>query len=99
MRCLNLCSALHKTLSLCACLLLLAGQIAYALAPLIASGQMLGPDTPVLVQLYDVPAAEGLLQVGENSKTDSDFKCMQLRQILMTECIRQMVPQCMFRSW
>jgi hypothetical protein len=40
-----------------------AGQIAYALAPLIASGQMLGPDTPVLLQLYDVPAAEGLLQV------------------------------------
>jgi hypothetical protein len=40
-----------------------AGQIAYALAPLIASGQMLGSDTPVLLQLYDVPAAQGLLQV------------------------------------
>lgn len=41
-----------------------AGQIAYALAPLIASGQMLGSEQPVVLQLYDVPAAHELLQVG-----------------------------------
>lgn len=67
LRCLATSSrALHtSTILLCDLLpfWLSAGQIAYALAPLIASGQMLGPDTPVLLQLYDVPAAEGLLQV------------------------------------
>ncbi len=40
-----------------------AGQIAYALLFRIASGQLLGPDTPVRLQLLEVPqavrAAEG----------------------------------------
>lgn len=39
-----------------------SGQIAYALAPLIASGQMMGPDQPVVLQLHDVPAAAELLK-------------------------------------
>lgn len=34
-----------------------AGQIGYALAVRIASGQMLGPDTPVRLRLLEVPAA------------------------------------------
>ena len=40
-----------------------AGQIAYALLFRIASGQLLGPDTPVRLQLLEIPqairAAEG----------------------------------------
>src|SRR5687768_11422055 len=34
-----------------------AGQIGYALLFRIASGQMLGPDTPVRLQLLELPAA------------------------------------------
>lgn len=38
-----------------------AGQIGYALAPLIARGLALGPDQPVILQLLDIPpAAESL---------------------------------------
>ena len=34
-----------------------AGQIGYALLFRIASGQMLGPDTPVQLNLLEIPAA------------------------------------------
>lgn len=34
-----------------------AGQIGYALLPRIASGQMLGPGTPVVLQLVEIPPA------------------------------------------
>ncbi len=34
-----------------------AGQIGYALLPRIASGQLLGPDTPVILQLVEIPPA------------------------------------------
>ncbi|KAJ7147025.1 hypothetical protein O6H91_Y552300 [Diphasiastrum complanatum] len=38
-----------------------AGQIGYALVPLIARGTMLGPDQPVILHLLDIPpAAESL---------------------------------------
>ena len=33
-----------------------AGQIGYALLPRIASGQMFGPDQPVILQLIEIPA-------------------------------------------
>jgi malate dehydrogenase len=33
-----------------------AGQIGYALLPRIASGEMLGPDQPVILQLVEIPA-------------------------------------------
>jgi len=38
-----------------------AGQIGYALAPMVCRGAMLGPDTPVILHLLDIePAAEAL---------------------------------------
>jgi malate/lactate dehydrogenase len=39
-----------------------AGQIGYALAFRVASGQMLGPDTPVILQLLEIPPALGALK-------------------------------------
>lgn len=39
----------------------LAGQIGYALVPMIARGIMLGPDQPVILHMLDIaPAAEAL---------------------------------------
>jgi len=39
-----------------------AGQIGYALAPAIASGQMFGDDQPVILQLFDISSAAESLQ-------------------------------------
>ncbi len=39
-----------------------AGQIGYALVFRIASGQMLGPDQPVVLQLLEIPQAVGALE-------------------------------------
>ncbi|MFO7285764.1 MAG: malate dehydrogenase [Gammaproteobacteria bacterium] len=39
-----------------------AGQIGYQLAFRIASGQMLGPDRPVILQLLELPQAQGALR-------------------------------------
>ena len=39
-----------------------AGQIGYALAPMVARGAMLGPDTPVILHLLDIPPAEEALK-------------------------------------
>jgi malate dehydrogenase len=39
-----------------------AGQIGYALLFRIASGQMLGPDQPVILQLLEIPQAVGALE-------------------------------------
>ena len=38
-----------------------AGQIGYALAFRIASGQMLGPEQPVILQLLEIPPAQDAL--------------------------------------
>ena len=39
-----------------------AGQISYSLLFRIASGQMLGPDQPVILQLLEIPPAMGALE-------------------------------------
>lgn len=41
-----------------------AGQIGYALVARIASGQMFGPDTPVILQLIEVPAEKPMQALG-----------------------------------
>jgi len=38
-----------------------AGQIAYSLLPLLASGQVFGADQPIILQLLDIPPAETAL--------------------------------------
>ena len=39
-----------------------AGQIGYALAPQVCRGAMLGPDTPIILHLLDIPPAETALK-------------------------------------
>ncbi|KAJ4800243.1 malate dehydrogenase [Rhynchospora pubera] len=38
-----------------------AGQIGYAVMPMIARGQMLGPDQPVIIHMLDIPSASEAL--------------------------------------
>jgi len=50
-----------------------AGQIGYQLAFRIASGQMLGPETPVILQLLEIPPALGALKGVEMELLDCAF--------------------------
>jgi malate dehydrogenase len=50
-----------------------AGQIGYQLAFRIASGQMLGPDTPVILQLLEIPPALGALKGVQMELLDCAF--------------------------
>src|SRR6056297_2241664 len=50
-----------------------AGQIGYQLAFRVASGQLLGPDTPVILQLLEIPPALGALKGVEMELLDCAF--------------------------
>lgn len=54
-----------------------AGQIGYALAFRIASGQMFGPDTPVCLHLLEIEAALPALQGVEMELADCAFPLLQ----------------------
>jgi malate dehydrogenase len=53
-----------------------AGQIGYQLAFRIASGQMLGPDQPVILQLLEIPPALGALKGVEMELRDCAFQTL-----------------------
>jgi malate dehydrogenase len=53
-----------------------AGQIGYQLAFRIASGQMLGPDQPVILQLLEIPPALGALQGVAMELDDCAFEAL-----------------------
>ncbi len=53
-----------------------AGQIGYQLAFRIASGQMLGPDQPVTLQLLEIPPALGALRGVEMELRDCAFSTL-----------------------
>ncbi len=53
-----------------------AGQIGYQLAFRIASGQMLGPDQPVILQLLEIPPALGALNGVAMELEDCAFKTL-----------------------
>ena len=53
-----------------------AGQIGYQLAFRIASGQMLGKDQPVILQLLEIPPALGALQGVEMELRDCAFETL-----------------------
>jgi len=53
-----------------------AGQIGYQLAFRIASGQMLGADQPVILQLLEIPPALGALQGVEMELRDCAFETL-----------------------
>jgi hypothetical protein len=52
----------YVTVCLTRCFALRTGQIGYALAPAIASGQMFGDGQPVILQLFDISSAADSLQ-------------------------------------
>lgn len=54
-----------------------AGQIGYALVPMIARGIMLGPDQPVILHLLDIPPAQEALKGVAMELTDAAFPLLQ----------------------
>lgn len=53
-----------------------AGQIGYALVPLIANGDMLGKDRRVILQLLDLPMAMDALKGVAMELRDCAFPCV-----------------------
>ena len=56
-----------------------AGQIGYALAPMVARGAMLGPDTPVILHLLDIPPAEEALKGVVMELVDAAYPLLKVR--------------------
>ncbi|MBK8979252.1 MAG: malate dehydrogenase [Planctomycetes bacterium] len=54
-----------------------AGQIGYAILPRIASGAVFGPDTPVILQLLEIPPALGALEGVRMELDDCAFPLVQ----------------------
>ncbi|MES1911801.1 MAG: hypothetical protein MHM6MM_004177 [Cercozoa sp. M6MM] len=54
-----------------------AGQIGYSLLPRIASGEMLGPDQPVILNLLDIPAAEQAMEGVKMELQDCAFPLLE----------------------
>ncbi len=54
-----------------------AGQIGYALVPMIARGIMLGPDQPVILHLLDIPPAVESLNGVKMELIDAAFPLLQ----------------------
>ena len=58
-----------------------AGQIGYAILPRIASGQLLGPDTPVELRLLEIPAAMKAVAGVVMELEDSAFPLLEAVEI------------------
>lgn len=54
-----------------------AGQIGYALAPMVARGAMFGHDKPVVLHLLDIPQAEEALQGVHMELNDGAFPLLE----------------------
>src|SRR4051794_1744105 len=54
-----------------------AGQVAYALLPRLASGEVFGPDTKVILQLLEIPAALTALEGVAMELEDCGFPTLQ----------------------
>jgi len=54
-----------------------AGQIGYALSPMVARGVMLGLDQPVILHLLDIPPAAEALQGVKMELIDAAFPLLQ----------------------
>ena len=61
-----------------------SGQVGYALAPMIAKGDMFGKHVPVHLHLFDVPAAENALLALKMELEDSAFPQLQGQSNLQT---------------
>ena len=56
-----------------------AGQIGYALVPMIARGIMLGPDQPVILHMLDIPPAAEALNGVKMELVDAAFPLLKGR--------------------
>lgn len=56
-----------------------AGQIGYALVPMIARGVMLGPDQPVILHMLDIPPAAESLNGVKMELVDAAFPLLKGR--------------------
>jgi malate dehydrogenase len=56
-----------------------AGQIGYALCPMVARGVMLGPDTPVVLHLLDIEPAAAALEGVKMELLDAAFPLLHGR--------------------
>lgn len=56
---------------------LFAGQIGYALVPMIARGVMLGPDQPVILHMLDIPPAAEALNGVKMELVDAAFPLLK----------------------
>ena len=54
-----------------------AGQIGYALVPMIARGVMLGPDQPVILHMLDIPPAAESLNGVKMELVDAAFPLLK----------------------
>ena len=54
-----------------------AGQIGYALAPMVARGLMLGPNQPVILHLLEIPPAATALEGVCMELTDAAFPLLR----------------------
>ena len=63
-----------------------AGQIGYAILPRIASGQLLGPETPVELRLLEIPDAMKAVEGVVMELEDSAFPLLE--NIEITEATR-----------
>src|SRR5881394_2209773 len=61
-----------------------AGQIGYALLPRIASGQMFGPDQPVILQLLEIPDEKAMNALKGVAMELEDCAFPLLRDMLLT---------------
>ena len=61
-----------------------AGQIGYALLPRIASGQMFGPDQPVVLQMVEVPAEKPLAALSGVAMELEDCAFPLLQDMVLT---------------
>jgi malate/lactate dehydrogenase len=57
--------------------MLIAGQIGYALVPMIARGVMLGPDQPVILHMLDIPPAAESLNGVKMELVDAAFPLLK----------------------
>lgn len=65
-----------------------AGQIGYALCPMVARGAMLGPDQPVILHLLDIEPAKQALEGVKMELLDAAFPLLQGAPLVLQITLR-----------
>lgn len=69
-----------------------AGQVAYALLPRLASGEVFGPDQPLILQLLEIPQAMAILEGVVMELDDCSFPTLQ--DVVLTDDPRKAFDRC-----